>query len=86
MCDGVLLLIVFLMSLGCKLISTISQKLFGTKEAAITYDHQQKTRYSKCVLCWSYMKIKMTIFGMNLDSETLFNNSTAPPWCMGPTR
>jgi len=47
MCDGVLLLvvnllIVFLMSLGCKLISTISQKLFGTKEAAITYGHQQK--------------------------------------------
>jgi hypothetical protein len=72
------LLIVFLTSLGCKLISTVSQKLFGTKEAAITYGHQQKTQYSKCALCWSYINIKMTIFGAHMDSETLFNNSTAP--------
>jgi hypothetical protein len=83
MCDGVLLLvvnllIVFLTSLGCKLISTISQKLFGTKEAAITCGHQPQTHYSKCLLWWSYIKIKMTIFGAHMDSETLFSNSTAP--------
>jgi hypothetical protein len=70
-------LTVFLTSLGCKLISTNSQKLFGTKEAALTYGCPQKTQYSKCILCWSYIKIKMTIFGAYMDSGTLFNNSIA---------
>ena len=37
-----------------------------------------KTHYSKCLLWWSYIKIKMTIFGTYMDSETLFNNYTAP--------
>ena len=36
-----------------------------------------KTHYSKCLLWWSYIKIKMTIYGTYMDSETLFNNYTA---------